>query len=72
MWIGINMRGIQTFSSDVLPIFQHSQATIDFFLLTVVFPKEAKEFPHKLGTLRWDLAEQKINVTTGFRGMNKW
>ena len=68
--IGINMKDVQTFSSDIVSIFQHNQATIDFFLSQVVFPKEAKEFPHKLGTSGWDLAERKTNVTTGFSGTN--
>jgi hypothetical protein len=56
--IGVNTQDVQTFTHDVVPIFQHNQATIDFFLSEVVFPKEAKEFPFKLGTSGWDLAKQ--------------
>ncbi|THH04618.1 hypothetical protein EW146_g10133, partial [Bondarzewia mesenterica] len=41
-----------------------------FFLSHVVFPKAAKEFPHKLATSGWDLAEEKYHTTTGFSGTN--
>jgi hypothetical protein len=47
-----------------------NHAVIDFFLASVVFPKEAREFPYKLATSGWDLAEQKHHVTTGFSGTN--
>lgn len=68
--IGVNTKDLQTFTNDVIPIFQRNQAVIDFFLSQVVFPKEAKEFPSKLGTSGWDLAEHKVNFTTGFSGTN--
>ncbi|KAF8962069.1 hypothetical protein BDZ97DRAFT_1759482 [Flammula alnicola] len=68
--IGVNTKDMQTFKSDVVPIFKHNQAVIDFFLSQVVFPKDAKEFPSKLGTSGWDLAEHKANFTTGFSGTN--
>lgn len=67
---GVNMKDIQTFAHDVVPKFRHNQAVIDFFLSHVVFPKESKEFPEKLGTSAWDLAEKKANPTTGFSGTN--
>lgn len=67
---GVNMKDVQSFMDDVIPKFQHNQATIDFFLSRVIFPKEAKEFPKKLGVSSWDLAEQKNNPTTGFSGTN--
>ena len=68
--IGVNTQDVQTFTRDVVPIFQHNQAVIDFFLSQVVFPKEAKEFLSKLGTSGWDLAKHKSNFTTGFSGTN--
>jgi hypothetical protein len=43
---------------------------IDFYLSHIVFPKDAKEFPHKLGTSGWDLAEERKHSTTGFSGTN--
>ena len=68
--IGVNTKDVQTFTQDVVPVFQHNQAIINFFLSQVVFPKEAKEFLSKLGTSGWDLAKDKANFTTGFSGTN--
>jgi hypothetical protein len=68
--IGVNTKDVQTFTNDVVPIFQYNQATINFFLSQVVFPKEAKEFLFKLGTSGWDLAQRKAHFTTGFSGTN--
>ena len=67
--IGVNTKDVQAFT-DIINIFQHNQAVIDFFLSQVVFPKEAKEFPSALNTSGWDLAEHKANFTTGFSGTN--
>ena len=68
--IGVNMKDVQKFTNDIVPIFQYNQATIDFFLSQVVFPKNAKEFPSKLGTSGWDLVADKDHFTTGFSGTN--
>ena len=68
--IGVNTKDVQTFTHDIVPIFQHNKASIDFFLSQVVFPREAKEFLFKLGTSGWDLAKHKANFTTGFSGTN--
>ncbi|KAF9474197.1 hypothetical protein BDN70DRAFT_334295 [Pholiota conissans] len=68
--IGVNMKDVDTFTRIIIPVFQHNKGTIDFYLSRVVFPKEAKEFPSKLGTSGWDLAEMKANFTTGFSGTN--
>ncbi|KAG8732989.1 hypothetical protein FRC11_009494 [Ceratobasidium sp. 423] len=67
---GINIKDRQQFTERLVPTFSHNSATIDFFLSSVVFPKEAKEFPEKLATSGWDLAEKKHHVTTGFSGTN--
>ncbi|KAK7442560.1 hypothetical protein VKT23_016158 [Stygiomarasmius scandens] len=45
-----------------------NRTVINFYLSQVVFPKYAKEFPEKLTTSGWDIAEIKKNVTTGFSG----
>ena len=68
--IGVNLKDVDMFTTQVVPIFQHNKGVIDFYLSRVVFPKEAKEFPFKLGTSGWDLAESKLNLTTGFSGTN--
>ncbi|EUC59846.1 large low complexity protein, putative, partial [Rhizoctonia solani AG-3 Rhs1AP] len=67
---GVNIKDREQFTDRLVPAFSHNSATIDFFLSSVVFPKEAKEFPEKLATSGWDLAEKKSNFTTGFSGTN--
>ena len=52
------------------PLFRKTQAVINFYLSNVVFPKEAKQFPSRLSTSSWDLAESKGQVITGFSGTN--
>ncbi|KAJ4505776.1 hypothetical protein HRR86_008095 [Exophiala dermatitidis] len=48
---------------------QYNKAVIDFFLRQVVYPKEAKEFRHKLSSSAWDLcANDGGKVTSGFSG----
>ncbi|KAL2413203.1 hypothetical protein ABEF95_002207 [Exophiala dermatitidis] len=48
---------------------QYNKQVIDFFLRQVVYPKEAKEFRHKLSSSAWDLcANDGGKVTSGFSG----
>ncbi|KAJ7575497.1 hypothetical protein C8J56DRAFT_974753, partial [Mycena floridula] len=56
--------------SELFPMFSKTKAVVDFYLSNVVFPKAAKEFPNKLSTSGWDLAETKVHATTGFSGTN--
>jgi hypothetical protein len=51
-------------------LFRLHHLVVDYFLQMVVFPHNAKEFPHKLSTSAWDLAQVKTNLTTGFSGTN--
>jgi hypothetical protein len=67
---GINTRDVVQFRNNVFPVFAYNHSTIDFFLSHAVFPKEAKEFSHKLATSGWDLVEKKPHLTTGFSGTN--
>ncbi|KAI5999357.1 hypothetical protein F5J12DRAFT_276044 [Pisolithus orientalis] len=67
---GINAQSLDQWNQHLFPIFSCNQSTIDFYLSQVVFPKEAKEFPSKLSSCGWDLAEQREHVTTGFSGTN--
>ncbi|KAG6887769.1 hypothetical protein C0992_010818 [Termitomyces sp. T32_za158] len=52
------------------PLFRRNKAVIDFYLSNLVFPRYAKQFPKRLSTSAWDLAETKVHVTTGFSGTN--
>lgn len=67
---GVNLEDSDNLRQHILPVFQYNQAVIDFYLSQVVFPREAKEFPQKLSTSAWDLAQTKTHVTTGFSGTN--
>ena len=62
---GVNIESVEQWNKSLFPLFSRNQATIDFYLSNVVFPKEAKEFPSKLSTSGWDLAEKKERVLTG-------
>ena len=67
---GVNAQDVSQRRDHLQPAFLKNHAVIDFFLSRVVFPYEAREFPHKLVTSGWDIAERKHHVTTGFSGTN--
>ena len=66
---GINMDDGKQWK-EIVSIFKHNKAVIDFYLAEVVFPREAKEFKDKLSTSGWDIAGEKTHPTTGFSGTN--
>jgi len=66
----INLEDSRQWTERILPIFRYNKAVIDFYLSSVVFPLEAKEFEHKLSSSGWDLAEKRTHPTTGFSGTN--
>ncbi|KAJ7160668.1 hypothetical protein C8R43DRAFT_881366 [Mycena crocata] len=68
--IGINMGDMAQRRDVLTPLFRGNLAVVNFYLRQVVFPKEAKQFPHKLATSAWDLAERKNHFVTGFSGTN--
>ncbi|KAF6789323.1 hypothetical protein CMUS01_16344, partial [Colletotrichum musicola] len=57
-------------AEQVFPCFRYAKGTVDYFLAHIVFPKELKEFPHKLSASGWDIGEKKPRPTTGFSGTN--
>lgn len=69
----ISLRNLKEFNLDaseqwddyLFPIFAYNQATIDFYLSRIVFPREAKEYPWKLAASSWDLAEKREHPITG-------
>jgi hypothetical protein len=67
---GVNTDDAIQVNDDLVPRFRRNKRVIDFYLSQVVFPRAAKEFPHKLSSSAWDLVEDKSNVTTGFSGTN--
>ncbi|KDQ10207.1 hypothetical protein BOTBODRAFT_36481 [Botryobasidium botryosum FD-172 SS1] len=66
----INMENEQQWEDELVPWFRHNRQVINFYLSDIVFPKEAKQFTHKLSTSAWDLAALKTHPTTGFSGTN--
>ncbi|KAK0369926.1 hypothetical protein CLIM01_12717 [Colletotrichum limetticola] len=66
---GINLDDREQCTEQVFPCFRYAKGAIDYFLAHVVFPKELKEFPHKLSASGWDIGE-KSQPTTGFSGTN--
>ncbi|KAK0877257.1 hypothetical protein LTR87_008871 [Friedmanniomyces endolithicus] len=67
---GINLKDRHQFATELLPRLRFGKATIDYFLANIVFPKEMKEFPHKLSASGWDIGKKKASPTTGFSGTN--
>lgn len=67
---GINLDDKKQWNEIIYPTFHYNKAVIDSYLAGVVFPAEAKEFPHKLSTSGWDVAASKVHPTTGFSGTN--
>ncbi|KAJ3798411.1 hypothetical protein GGU11DRAFT_723328 [Lentinula aff. detonsa] len=67
---GINLEDPTQLTEILLPRFRQTKRVIDFYLTAIVFPKAAKEFPNKLSTSAWDLAEKSQRVKTGFSGTN--
>ncbi|KAJ6485682.1 hypothetical protein C8R45DRAFT_997491 [Mycena sanguinolenta] len=67
---GLNLDDYEQKTRDVFPFLRHNKAVIDFYLSECVFPKEAREFEHKLTTNAWDLGRSRPRLTTGFSGTN--
>ena len=70
---GLNLEEPVQRNEHIFPTLRYCKAVIDFFLSTIVFPKHLKEFPYKLSTSGWDLAQDRSlfgQLVTGFSGTN--
>lgn len=67
---GINLKDEIQCIEQVFPSLRYAKAAVDYFLAHIVFPKEMKEFPHKLSASGWDIGQIKTLPTTGFSGTN--
>ena len=67
---GVNLKDRSQCVSEIFPHLRYSKSAIDYFLSQIVFPKEMKEFPHKLSASGWDISKIKSRPTTGFSGTN--
>lgn len=63
----VNLRSLEQWDKVIYLLFAQNKAAIDLYLLQVVFPKEAKEFPHKLFGSSLDLAEKQEKPITSER-----
>ena len=67
---GINLRDRRQCQLEIFPSLRTGKSVVDYFLSKIVFPKEMKEFPHKLSASGWDIGKTKRFPTTGFSGTN--
>lgn len=65
---GINMKDKPQCISKVFPALRNGKSVIDYYVSHIVFPKEMKEFPHKLSASGWDIGKAREQLTTGFSG----
>ncbi|KAL5400750.1 hypothetical protein PMIN04_013160 [Paraphaeosphaeria minitans] len=54
--------------SKVFPALRNGKSVIDYYVSHIFFPKEMKEFPHKLSASGWDIGKAREQLTTGFSG----
>ena len=55
----------------LFPAIRYNKRLIDYHLVHLVFPKEGREFDHKISTSAWDLAaDTHRHCKTGFSGTN--
>lgn len=67
---GINIKDRVHCITKVFPHLRYSKGAIDYWLSHVVFPREMKEYPHKLSASGCDLGRLKTLPTTCFSGTN--
>ena len=61
----VNIESEEQWNKYLYPLLSRNLATINFYLSRIVFSGEAKEFPSKLSSSGWDLAEKKGRLLTG-------
>lgn len=54
-WSGVNLDNRQRVLERLYPKLRRHRRVVDFWLDEVVFPVEAKCFPHKIASTGWDL-----------------
>lgn len=67
---GINLKDRPLCTSEIFPALRFAKSVVDFYLSHIVFPKQMKEFPHKLSASGWDIGKRKTRPVTGFSGTN--
>ncbi|KAL3419433.1 hypothetical protein PVAG01_09655 [Phlyctema vagabunda] len=67
---GVNLSNSGQCAREVFPPLRFAKSVVDFYMAAIVFPTEMKEFPDKLSSSGWDIAQEKTRPTTGFSGTN--
>ena len=67
---GVNLSNTTQCSNELFPLLRFSKGLIDFYMSHLVFPKEMKEFTHKLSSSGWEIGRDKSHPMTGFSGTN--
>lgn len=67
---GINLKDRVQCVEQLFPPLRYAKNAIDYFLARLIFPKEMREFPHKLSASGWDIGQIKGLPTSGFSGTN--
>ena len=65
---GINLKDRHLCVEQLFPPLRYAKNAIDYFLTHLVFPKEMREFPHKLSASGWDIGQTKTLPISGFSG----
>ncbi|CAF5009204.1 unnamed protein product, partial [Rotaria socialis] len=67
----VNLKDYQQRTHDLFPTLRYNMLVVNYFLNYFVFPREAKQFPHKIVSSAWDLSSSnRSNIITGFSGTN--
>ncbi|CAJ2513841.1 Uu.00g019600.m01.CDS01 [Anthostomella pinea] len=53
----------------LFPSFRHGKSVVDYYISHMVFPKEMKEFPHKLSASGWDIGKYLLQPENGVQLM---
>jgi hypothetical protein len=70
-WKGVNIEDYQQRTFDLFPTLRYNMLVVNYFLNHFVFPREAKQFPHKIVSSAWDLTSNaRSKIITGFSGTN--
>ncbi|CAF3249897.1 unnamed protein product [Rotaria sp. Silwood2] len=70
-WKGVNLKDYQQQTQDIFSTLRYNMLVVNYFLNHFVFPREAKQFPHKLVSSALDLSSSlRSKITTGFSGTN--
>ena len=71
-WTSVNLDDDHQCSKVLFPALRYCKKVSDFYMASVVFPKEGKEFDKKISTSGWDIPSKSaaVRLTTGFSGTN--